>query len=175
MIGVPQSGVYTDLVATSKIPSTTAHLSGPLIDYLARLLRSGFEEAIAPDGLRPRHLIALTILREQDGSSTQQALASSLRIDRTNVVGLLNELERKGLVVRKRSDEDRRRHIVQLTRKGENELTKAEHRFAVTEEEVLGALDIDEREQLYTLLSRATRGQAIDCPPADKVEQSAAT
>lgn len=144
---------------------TIAHLSGPLIDYLARLMRSSFEEAIAPDGLRPRHLIALVLLREQEGTSTQQALATSLRIDRTNVVRLLNELEGKRLVVRRRSEEDRRRHIVELTRRGEVELTKAEQRFAITEEEVLGALDDEEREHLYALLSRATTGRAIDCPP----------
>jgi DNA-binding MarR family transcriptional regulator len=126
-------------------------------------------EAIAPDGLRPRHLIAMMLLREQDGTSTQQSLAASLRIDRTNVVGLLNELEGKRLVVRRRSEEDRRRHIVQLTKRGENELSKAERRFAVTEEEVLGALDKEERETLYTLLSRATKGRA-DCGGDEPVE-----
>jgi DNA-binding MarR family transcriptional regulator len=143
--------------------STETSLSAPMIDYLARLLRTSFEEAIAPDGLRSRHLIALTLLGKQGGSSTQQALALSLHIDRTNLVGLLNELEGKRLVLRRRSDEDRRQHIVELTKRGERELDKAERRFAVAETEVLGALDAEEREQLHELLSRATTGQAIEC------------
>jgi DNA-binding MarR family transcriptional regulator len=146
--------------------TVTAGLSAPMIDYLARLLRTSFEEAIAADGLRSRHMIALTLLRGQGGISTQQALAGSLHIDRTNVVGLLNELEGKKLVVRKRSDKDRRKHIVELTKRGERELEKAERIFACAEEQVLGALDAEEREQLHALLSRATTGQAIPCDPA---------
>ena len=43
-------------------------------------------------GLRPRHLVALTVLRGR-GGITQQALVATLEMDGTNIVGLLNELE----------------------------------------------------------------------------------
>jgi hypothetical protein len=41
--------------------------SGALIDYLARHLRRRSESALAPLGLRTRHLVALTVLRERLG------------------------------------------------------------------------------------------------------------
>jgi MarR family transcriptional regulator, lower aerobic nicotinate degradation pathway regulator len=123
------------------------------------------ESAIAPLGLRPRHLIALTVLRDH-GGSTQQTLAATLQIDSTNLVGLLNDLERDGLVVRRRSPEDRRRHIVELTDGGAHRLGEAECALAAAEDDILGALDADEREALYRLLQQATAGHVHDCAAA---------
>ena len=68
------------------------HGSAALLDHLARRVRLRAESVIAPLGLRPRHLVALTVLRD-GGGSTQQALSTTLQIDGTNLVGLLNELE----------------------------------------------------------------------------------
>jgi DNA-binding MarR family transcriptional regulator len=120
------------------------------------------ESVIAPLGLRPRHLVALTVLRD-GGGSTQQALSTTLQIDRTNLVGLLNELEADKLIERRRSSEDRRRHIVELTPAGANRLAKAESALATIEDEVLGHLDAEQRETLYRLLHQATSDHVVDC------------
>lgn len=120
------------------------------------------ESALSPLGMRPRHLVALTVLRDA-GESTQQGLAGLLRIDRTNLVGLLNELEADGLIERRRSEEDRRRHIVRLTDTGRERLAQAEFALAGAENEVLGALDAEQRETLYGLLRQAMGGG--DGPP----------
>ncbi|ASW56863.1 MarR family winged helix-turn-helix transcriptional regulator [Plantactinospora sp. KBS50] len=133
--------------------------SGPLLDHLARRMRLRAETALAPFGLRPRHLVALTLLREHGGSS-QQALARLLEMDGTNIVGLLNDLETAQLVRRLRSPDDRRRHVVELTAAGAQRLTEAECALAATEDEVLGNLDEQQREALYDLLRRATTGSA---------------
>lgn len=125
-------------------------------------MRLRAESALAPLGLRPRHLVTLTVLRDH-GEGTQQALAAALQIDRTNLVGLLNELEQEGLVARTRSTEDRRRHIVALTAAGSERLDRAERALAGVEGEVLGALDGEERQTLYRLLQRATAGHVVDC------------
>jgi DNA-binding MarR family transcriptional regulator len=138
-----------------------AHRSGALLDHLARRMRLRAESVLAPLGLRPRHLVGLTVLRDR-GGSTQQALASTLMIDGTNVVGLLNELEAEELIERKRSPEDRRRHIVELTTVGMQRLAKAEFALAAAEDEVLGALDETQRETLYRLLQLATADSAVD-------------
>jgi MarR family transcriptional regulator, lower aerobic nicotinate degradation pathway regulator len=126
-------------------------------------MRLRAESALAPLGLRPRHLVALTVLRDGDGS-TQQALSTTLQIDRTNLVGLLNELEADGLIERRRSREDRRRHIVELTKAGANRLIKAELALATVEDEVLGRLDDEQRETLYRLLQQATSADVVACP-----------
>ncbi|MEV4495542.1 MarR family winged helix-turn-helix transcriptional regulator [Micromonospora arborensis] len=130
------------------------HRSGALLDHLARRMRLRSETVLAPLGLRPRHLVALTVLRAGGGTS-QQALATILEMDSTNIVGLLNDLEAEQLVERRRSPEDRRRHVVELTQDGAKRLSEAECALAGAENEVLGALDPTERETLYELLRRA--------------------
>lgn len=112
-------------------------------------------------GLRPRHLIALTILRDF-GETGQADLAAALRVDRTNLVGLLNELEERGLIERRRSPQDRRRHTVTLTAKGRRQLAKAEFAMLAIEAEILAGLDEAERRQLHDLLRRAVGGAAGD-------------
>jgi MarR family transcriptional regulator, lower aerobic nicotinate degradation pathway regulator len=141
------------------------HRTAALLDYLARRMRLRAESALAPLGLRSRHLVALTVLRE-GGESTQQALSTTLQIDRTNLVGLLNELEADQLIERRRSSEDRRRHIVELTAAGANVLAKVEAALTAVEDEVLGGLDAEQRETLYSLLQQATSDHAPQCPRA---------
>jgi DNA-binding MarR family transcriptional regulator len=136
--------------------------SSALLNHLARLARVRAEAALAPLGLRPRHLIALTVLRDH-GSGSQQALAATLQIDRTNLVGLLNELETDGLITRRRSVDDRRRHIVELTDDGGRRLAEAESALAAAEDDILSALDAEERETLYRLLQQATASHVLEC------------
>ena len=143
-----------------------AHRSSALLNHLARLIRMRSESELEPLGLRPRHLIALTVLRANGGIAGQQELATELQIDRTNLVGLLNELEAEDLILRRRAVEDRRRHIVELTAAGGERLLAAESAIGAAEDEILGALDDRQREQLFELLQQATAGRAPDCAAA---------
>ncbi|RSM80844.1 MarR family transcriptional regulator [Amycolatopsis sp. WAC 01375] len=146
------------------------HRCGALLDHVTRRIRLRSESVLTPLGLRPRHLVALTVLRDLRGSS-QQDLAKTLEMDSTNVVGLLNDLESANLIERRRSPEDRRRHIVELTDVGAKQLAKAEFALAAVEDEVLGALDKDQRETLYTLLYQATsRTEPAACVDAAHLE-----
>ena len=101
----------------------------------------------------------MTVLRDH-GESSQADLAGTLQLDRTNLVGLLNELETEGLIERRRSPEDRRRHTVVLTDEGRERLARAEFTLAAAEDLVLGALTAKQRDTLYELLHKAT---AADC------------
>jgi DNA-binding MarR family transcriptional regulator len=150
-------------MASLPLINRPAHHSGALLDYLARRMRLHAEAVLAPLGLRPRHLVALTVLRDR-GGSTQQALSSTLEMDGTNIVGLLNDLEAKNLIERRRSPEDRRRHIVELTDAGAEQLAKVEVALIAVEDEVLGALGENQREVLYSLLQQAARGSDVSCP-----------
>src|SRR4051812_28187969 len=115
-----------------------AHRSSALLGHLARLIHVRSESELEPLGLRPRHLIALTVLRASGGTAGQQELAAALQMDRTNLVGLLNELEAEGLILRRRASEDRRRHIVELTAAGGERLAAAEAAIGAVEDEILG-------------------------------------
>jgi DNA-binding MarR family transcriptional regulator len=145
---------------------TVTHQSLALINHLARVSRRGSEQALAPSGLRSLHLVALTLLRDH-GSTSQQGLVEALRIDASNLVGLLNDLEREGLLVRERDPADRRRHIVALSAAGAQALERAEQTLAAVQEEVLGALDGQERATLHALLLRAAGGQLPNAACSD--------
>jgi len=153
-------------MAPLPVVNQPAHHPGALLDHLARRIRLRAQAALAPLGLRPRHLVALTVLRAR-GGSTQQALAATLEMDGTNIVGLLNELEAKKLIERRRSPEDRRRHLVELTGAGAEQLARAELALSAVEDEVLGALDETQRETLYNLLQQAAAGEVLNCPVED--------
>jgi DNA-binding MarR family transcriptional regulator len=152
-------------VASLPVINQPVHRSGALLDHLARRMRLRAESVLAPLGLRPRHLVALTVLRDR-GGSTQQSLATTLEMDGTNVVGLLNELEAEKLIERRRSPEDRRRHVVELTKAGIRRLAKSEFALAAAEDEVLGSLDSGQRETLYNLLQQAANGSVVNCGEA---------
>lgn len=105
-------------------------------------------------GMHLRHLMALSYLRDHDGSP-QQELAEALCMDANNVVLLLNELEDRGHITRRRDPHDRRRHLVDLTATGQRALASAEHAQESIEDDLLHALDSDERAILWRLLTRA--------------------
>jgi DNA-binding MarR family transcriptional regulator len=151
-------------MAQTPVIDQQAH-SGALLDHLARRMRLRAEAVLTPLGLRPRHLVALTVLRDR-GGSTQQALATTLEMDGTNIVGLLNELEAQKLIERRRSPEDRRRHLVELTDAGAKQLATVEGALLAVEDQVLGALDETQRETLYRLLQQAANGAVVDCAQA---------
>jgi DNA-binding MarR family transcriptional regulator len=135
--------------------------SAALLDYLVRQMRLGGEIALEPLGIRPRHVVALTLLRDRQEVS-QQALASLLQIDGGNVVGLLNELETGRLVTRRRAPDDRRRHIVELTDQGYEKLAQAEFALQAVEDAVLVALTPAQREQLAELVHTAAAGLSVE-------------
>ncbi len=132
----------------------------PMLDYLARVGRRAAENA--PGALRPRHLIALRLLSEH-GPIGQQGLAEALSLDPSNVVGLLNELEERGLITRRRDPVDRRRHIVEISPAGTAELAASQARLGLVEDHLLRGLTAEERETLYDLLSRAAGVTALPC------------
>ena len=129
-------------------------LLGPLLDLVLRRLRGAAEIEVAKVGLRTRHIIALTLLRDF-GEQGQSGLAESLGIDPTNVVALLNELESAGLVERRRSPLDRRRHTVVVTEAGSARLAEAEGALARLEHRMFAGMDDDELTSLHNLLQRA--------------------
>jgi DNA-binding MarR family transcriptional regulator len=116
-------------------------------------------------GMHLRHMVALSYVRDHDGGP-QQELAEALCMDANNVVLLLNELEQLGHISRRRDPSDRRRHLVDLTAAGAKALANAEHRQETIEDDLLQALDPDERATLWRLLGRALRGAEPEFEPS---------
>jgi DNA-binding MarR family transcriptional regulator len=133
----------------------TATGSISLITQLGRVIyRRATEDVI---GMRLKQLIALDHLRDEE-SCLQQGLGQMLMLDANNCVLLLNDLDERGYVERRRDPADRRRHIVEITPAGRRALEHAESKLDALEEEVLGSLDSADRAQLHGLLAKALEG-----------------
>jgi MarR family transcriptional regulator, temperature-dependent positive regulator of motility len=122
-------------------------------------------------GMHLRLLMALSYVRDHDGAP-QQELADALCVDANNVVLVLNELEDIGHITRRRDPEDRRRHRVEITSAGREALERAERAQEAIEDDVLGALDADERATLWRLLTRALQGAE---PSSEDAEEALLT
>ena len=119
---------------------------------LGRITMHRFTEALEPFGIRPRHVAALIELRDS-GELTQQTLCGQLHLDPTNLVAILNELEERGYATRRRDPEDRRRHLVEVSKKGLAVIDKVSEVMDGVEDELLEDLEPSERRQLEGLLT----------------------
>jgi DNA-binding MarR family transcriptional regulator len=152
-------------------PSTLPRLPEELVASTAFLVkRLGFaakDQAMAayePTGLHPYHHAVLAVL-DEGSRETQGAIADALGYDRGQLVGLLDELEERGLVERRRDPADRRRHLVRLTPDGKRALAKLRTLARRLENEFLASLDEGERAKLHALLLRLAQEHLPHCAP----------
>jgi DNA-binding MarR family transcriptional regulator len=124
-----------------------------LVGRISRIATDLLADALAPLELRPRHYGTLMALAEH-GPASQQSLGRGLLIDRTTMVGVVDDLERLGLVVRAADPDDRRAYRVELTGRGRTRLVRATGAVARAERSLLGGLTADEQGQLRALLRR---------------------
>jgi DNA-binding MarR family transcriptional regulator len=115
-------------------------------------------------GLHPYHHAVLMALGE-GSHETQGSIADALGYDRGQLVGLLDELEKRALIERRRDPEDRRRHVVSLTADGKRMLTGLNTVARRNEDAFLDPLSPKERETLHTLLRKLAEKHEPRCAP----------
>jgi DNA-binding MarR family transcriptional regulator len=146
-----------------------------LMIKLGRITMHRFTEALEPYGIRPRDVAALIELRDH-GELTQQSLCGRLHLDPTNLVAILNELEARGYATRRRDPEDRRRHLVEVSKKGIAVIEKVSEAMDGVEDELLSGLDPAERtgvEQLLTSIWERSGGYEAYSQLAEAEEKAA--
>ena len=119
---------------------------------------------LAPVGLEGKHIGILCVLCDV-GAYPQGVIATTLGIDRTTMVALVDDLERRGWVERRRDLDDRRRAIVSVTDAGRRGRDQMLALVQGCEDDLLGPLDASERETLRGLLQRVVG--AGPCPPVE--------
>ena len=112
-----------------------------------------FKESLDDVALEPRHFV---VMRAVDSISrpSQQLLADRLHIPASSMVGVIDQLEERGLVTRELDLADRRVHVVVLTEEGRALLARAMEVAMGIEMSVCAGLGSDEREALLSLLER---------------------
>ncbi|HEX3267302.1 MAG TPA: MarR family transcriptional regulator [Gaiellaceae bacterium] len=133
--------------------------AGMLLVKIGRAAERWFTEALKPSGLTPRHVGVLFEVRARPTS--QQALIDSIGVDPSKLVGLLNDLEAEGLIVRRRDPEDRRRHIVEVSKEGRTRLAAAEQAAGKVEERLFAGLDDAQRKELHGLLAQVADSSGV--------------
>src|ERR671930_2288972 len=164
-------------VTSPQGPFTVPRLPEELLASVTFLLkRLGFAakeratEAYEETGLHPYHYAVLLVLDEGQ-RDTQGSIADALGYDRGQLVGLLDELEERGLVERRRDPDDRRRHIVRLTAEGKRVLRRLRALARQIEDDFLAPLTDEERANLHALLLRLAEKHEPRCatlPPAGR-------
>jgi DNA-binding MarR family transcriptional regulator len=127
-------------------------LVGPLLGRAHDRLRAQVDAVLADHDLHARQFGALVVLAAE-GPLSQRRLGQVQGVDRTTTVAVVDALQTRGLIERRRDDRDRRVYTVHLTAEGRRVLRRAERQVLEAEQRVLAALGPD-AEQLKTLLRR---------------------
>ncbi|MEW2613649.1 MarR family winged helix-turn-helix transcriptional regulator [Streptomyces sp. NPDC047880] len=110
-------------------------------------------EALAAEDMRMWHHVVLSAVRDL-APVAQADLGRGVRLDPKDLVGILNDLQAAGLVVREPDPGDRRKNAVSLTPRGARLLERCEKAARAANDELLAPLSADEREQFTSMLLR---------------------
>jgi DNA-binding MarR family transcriptional regulator len=147
-----------------RLPEELVASTAFLIKRLGFVAKDKAMDAYERSGLHPYHHAVLAVL-DEGSRETQGAIADALAYDRGQLVGLLDELEERNLVERRRDPADRRRHIVRMTPDGKRALAKLRALARGLEDDFLASLDQTERGRLHALLVRLAEQHLPHCAP----------
>ena len=124
---------------------------------LTRTLIAREEPALRAHVISMWTYIVLTALVEHP-VRTQAALAQAINADKSRIIGVLDDLQQRGLIRRQADQADRRVHLLSLTPEGDRLRMSVEAAIRRGEEEVLAVLPPADRDvflrSLKTLYER---------------------
>jgi DNA-binding MarR family transcriptional regulator len=136
---------------TTVIPVSLADQIGYLLSKAHLRVHNRANEALEPLGLTVKHYGLLTLL-VHEGPVSQGRLGEVMKIDRTTMVALIDDLERAGHVDRTRNPEDRRAYALAATASGKRVQRRAATLMKRVYDETLSPLSDQERHELRRML-----------------------
>lgn len=122
-----------------------------MVARLSRRLIAMEQPILAAQGISMWGYIVLAAL-EQTPSRTQAALARTIGADKTRIIGVLDDLQERGLIHREPDPADRRVHLLDLTPAGRRLHGKVRQAIRREEERFLARLEPPDREALLRSL-----------------------
>ncbi len=124
--------------------------SAVFADFTATFAQAG--EALTPGEF------GLLVLVERNAGLSQMALARALGIDRSTLVPILDRMQERGFLVRRRSPSDGRMHELALTPAGEKALARFTRLVRLHEKRIAMRLSLSEISTLIELLDKVRNG-----------------
>ncbi|MEV7506646.1 MarR family transcriptional regulator [Streptomyces sp. NPDC091201] len=134
-------------------PDRQRHRASRLVSQLSTRSDRLVGEGLARADARKWHYAVLASL-EDLGPASQAELSRRTGIYRSDMVGVLNELAERGLVVRAPDPADQRRNTITISASGSRRLRRLDKVLDELHEELLAPLSPAEREQFVRLLTR---------------------
>src|SRR6202167_3727188 len=133
-----------------KIARGLAQSSGYLLTALGQSFK---EQAVARAEQAGFELYDYTLLAilDEGARATQGTIAEAMMLDPSRLVALLDSLEERGLVIRQRDPQDRRRHVVSITEAGRVALEREREVLHELEDEFFAPLDAASRATLFPM------------------------
>lgn len=138
------------------IPPSLSDRPGALLVIAARRGQELARRRLAPLDLNVQLCGVLNLLAE--GPTSQHDLGAQLGIDRTTMVELIDDLERRNAVLRRKNPADRRSYALSLTPAGRALQKKAARAFDAAAAEVFEPLKAAERQAFGDMLRRVISG-----------------
>ncbi|MEV0320888.1 MarR family winged helix-turn-helix transcriptional regulator [Streptomyces sp. NPDC050658] len=138
---------------TPPAPSTIRTLPSWLLGRAAARGRGLVADGLAEEGMRMWHHVVLSAVADQ-GPVAQAALGRSISLDPKDLVGVINDLQDAGLVLRAPDPADRRKNAITITEDGERALARCAERARRANDDLLAPLSPAERKQFLALLTR---------------------
>lgn len=147
-----------------KVPSDFEHLLLPWIGRTMKHIDTFINSKLSEQGVNlSRQQVVLMKILMQDGPLPQNDLAFLTDRDKTSLTRLINGMEKKNLVARITSAEDKRVNLVHLTKKGEKVLNETAPTLLKIASEMEKNVSEEDRDAVIRVMRTIQENIQISC------------